>query len=394
MQSNLTLSSRVKAALLSLVILVSGHTLSASEAAVKPVVLAYVFPQNEVIPPGSIDASRLTRINYAFANLQAGRIVNGFSSDEQNFAALLALKRQNPSLTVLVSVGGWAWSGNFSDMVVSAESRGVFVQSVVDYLTRNHLDGLDIDWEYPGMVGDGNRFRPEDGQNFVLLLKELRHSFDREGARLHRPLLLTIASGASAEYLAHTDMHEVQKYVDTVNLMAYDYYEPTDDKVAAHHAPLFTNPDDPKKISADRSVREFLQAGVPASKLVLGVPFYGHVWGQVADTNHGLFQSGGPVPHAFARYGNISSSMLGHGYERYWDSVASVPWLYDPTTHVFVSYEDPESLALKCRYILDHRLAGVMFWDYAADPTGSLLGVIDTSLRRGSKVVRTTSASR
>src|SRR6202044_386458 len=96
---------------------------------------------------------------------------------------------------------------------------------------------------------------------------------------------------------------------------------------------------------------------------------------------HGLFQPGEPVPNAFARYGNISNSMLGHSYDRYWDPVASVPWLYNPTTQIFVSYEDPESLALKCHYILDHKLAGVMFWDYAADPTGTLLGVINTSFR-------------
>jgi chitinase len=377
-----------------LTVLFFAFNVSALEPAAKPVVLAYVFPQNNLIQPGTIDASRLTRINYAFANIQAGRIVNGFSLDDQNFAALLALKKQNSSLTVLVSVGGWAWSGSFSDMVLTSESRALFIESVVDYLERNHLDGLDIDWEYPGMVGAGNRFRSEDKQNFTLLLKELRQSFDREGVRLRRHLLLTIASGASSEYLTHIEMAQIQRYVDTINLMAYDYYEAGSDRLTAHHAPLFTNPADPKKISADRSVREFMEAGASASKLVLGVPFYGHMWGQVPDRNHGLFQPGEPVPNAFARYGNISSSMLGHGYSRYWDPVASAPWLYNPTTQIFVSYEDPESVALKCHYILDHKLAGVMFWDYAADPTGTLLGVINTSFRGFTKAGSATGKTR
>ena len=75
-------------------------------------VIAYVFPQNHVLQPGEIAAQKATRINYAFANLQDGRIVNGFPTDAANFAALNALKQQNPSLTVLVSVGGWLWSGN------------------------------------------------------------------------------------------------------------------------------------------------------------------------------------------------------------------------------------------------------------------------------------------
>jgi chitinase len=351
------------------------------QPSIKPIVLAYVFPQNDLLQPGAISAKKLTRINYAFANLRDGRIVNGFDSDERNFAVLNALKQQNPSLTVLVSIGGWTWSGNFSDMALTAQSRKVFVQSAVDYLLRYHLDGLDIDWEYPGMTGDGHRFRAEDKKNFTLLLKDLRQAFDLAGRSQHRHLLLTIAAGASSEYLANTEMAQVERYVDTINLMAYDYYEPSSDRIAAHHAPLFTNPSDPKKISADRSVQEFLRAGVPASKLVLGVPFYGHIWGQVAPGGeHGLFQPGVPVPNAFAGYGVVSGDMLNKGFVRYWDPVASAPYLYNATTRTFVSYEDPESLARKCRYVLDRGLAGVMFWDYASDPTGKLLDTMDRSL--------------
>jgi chitinase len=104
-------------------------------------------------------------------------------------------------------------------------------------------------------------------------------------------------------------MDKVQKYVDTVNLMAYDYYEPASDAVTGHHAPLFTNPND-QKISADRSVQEYEQAGIPPAKLLLGVPFYGRVWGEVPNVEIGLFRRGKPVPHAFTQYGNISATML------------------------------------------------------------------------------------
>jgi chitinase len=175
-------------------------------------------------------------------------------------------------------------------------------------------------------------------------------------------------------------MPAVQKYVDTVNLMAYDYYEPASSTTTAHHAPLFTNPADPKKISADQSVQEFVQAGVPASKLVLGVPFYGYAWGEVDDIDHGLFRPGKPVPKAFLPYGGIQSTMLNNGFTRYWDSTASVPYLYNANTKVFVSYEDPQSLALKSKYVVDHKLRGVMFWEYGADPTGTLLDAIDAGL--------------
>lgn len=346
----------------------------------KPEVIAYVFKRNDVIQPGEIAAQELTRINYAFALIQAGQIVNGYANDDQNLAALVALKQENPSLTVLISVGGWSGSGTFSDMALTRQSRGLFIESAVKFIELHQLDGLDIDWEYPAQAGAGNRFRPEDKQNYTQLFKELRQRFHKQEKHLHRRLFLTTATGASSSFLDNTQMGEVQKYVDTVNLMAYDYYEPTDDAITGNHAPLFTDPSDPKKISTDRSVREYEQAGVPAAKIVLGVPFYGHVWGEVEDVDHGLFRPGKGVPNAFAQYAVIQSTMINNGFTRYWDPVASVPYLYNAETKIFVSYEDPESLALKCKYVLTNKLKGIMFWDYAADPTGALLDTIDTGL--------------
>src|SRR6202453_788021 len=154
----------------------------------EPMVVGYVFPQDAALQPGQIDAHRLTRVNYAFANIKDGRMVTGFASDAQNFAMLTGLKKENPSFTVLISVGGWLWSNNFSDMSLTSKSRSVFIQSVMEFLRLYHLDGLDIDWEYPGLAGSSQNFRSEDTHNFTLLLKELRHQFDQETARTHRRL--------------------------------------------------------------------------------------------------------------------------------------------------------------------------------------------------------------
>jgi chitinase len=104
------------------------------------------------------------------------------------------------------------------------------------------------------------------------------------------------------------------------------------------------------------------------------------MWGNVADTNHGLFQPGKPVPHAYAPYSAIVETMLKQGYVRYWDSSASVPYLYNSQTQIFVSYEDPESVAAKCSYIVSHKLGGAMFWDYSGDPSGALLRSLNQSL--------------
>lgn len=360
--------------------------------ATPPQIIAYIFPRDRALQPQEIAVEKLTRLNYAFANIQDGRIVTGNPVDEANFATLVGLKQRNPSLQVLISVGGWLWSGNFSDMAVTKASRSQFIESVANFVERYKLDGLDIDWEYPGLTGAGNRFRPEDKRNYTLLLKELRQRFDHEQRALGRPLLLSVAAGASSEFVAHTELAQAQRYVDTVNLMAYDYYEPGSDKITANHAPLYTDPADPKRVSADQSVHEFERAGVPARKIVLGVPFYGHVWGDVAPTNHGLFQPGSPVPNAFAHYGNIVSTMLNQGYTRYWDAAASVPYLYSEQKRQFVSYEDPESLALKCAYVRRKGLAGVMFWDYTSDPSGALLSTIYNAFYGGSPAVSTAKA--
>jgi chitinase len=345
-----------------------------------PIVVGYVFPQNADLQPGQIDAASLTRINYAFANIEDGRMVGGFAEEGKNLAVLTALRRGNPSLTVLVSVGGWLWSTDFSDVALTPASRARFIESVVEYLRRYDPDGLDIDWEYPGMIGSGHRFRSEDGHNFTLLLKELRKRFNSETGKANRKLILTIAAGASDEYIRHTELAQVQKYVDTINLMAYDYYEPGSDPVTGHHAPLFTDEADPKKISGDASVRGFEKAGVRSRKILLGVPFYGNIWQQVADVNHGLFQSGRPVPQAYMPYNKIASYLEEDGFQRYWDSTAMAPYLYSRDKQMFISYEDSESLTVKCKYVLANKLGGVMFWDYAGDPSGKLLNTIDKCL--------------
>jgi chitinase len=344
-------------------------------------IVAYVFPRDHVLAPGEIAAQKVTRINYAFANLLEGRMVAVSQADPANFATLVALKHQNPRLQVLVSVGGWLWSGNFSDMALTRDSRAKFIDSVVAMLGQYKLDGLDIDWEYPGLAGATTHFRAEDKRNYTLLLKELRRRFDKVQKKFGHHLLLTIAAGASKEFLDHTEINLVARYVDAVNLMAYDYYEPGDEPITGNHAPLYRDPADPNGVAADVSVSEFERAGVPVNKLILGVPFYGHIWGHVSATNHGLFQPGTSIPNAFSRYQDIVDTMLDQGFTRYWDEPSSVPYLYNEQKQEFVSYEDPQSLALKCTYVLYHNLGGVMFWEYSADPSGALLDTIDKTFR-------------
>ncbi len=244
-------------------------------------------------------------------------------------------------------------------------------------------------WTSTGSIPDYRgldiHFEQRTRKNFTALTRELRERFDAYVRKTGRRQYLTIAMGASDDVIAHTEMRKVQKYVDTVNLMTYDYYEAGDDATTGHHAPLFANPADPKKASTDATVKAFEKAGVPAEKILLGVPFYGRVWGEVQEQNHGLFEPGKTIAGVSGQYSKIESEMLGHGFTRYWDSAAQVPYLYNAEKHIFVSYDDPESLKGKCKYVRDHKLGGVMFWDYAGDANGKLLGAVDEGLGVGAK---------
>jgi chitinase len=312
--------------------------------------------------------------------------VEGFDHDAENFAVLTGLRRDHPHLKILVSVGGWTWSGGFSDAALTAGSRARFVGSAVDFVRRYDLDGFDVDWEYPAQPGIGNTHRPEDKTNFTALMRELRAALDQEGRARHRQYLLTFAAGASPAFIANTELDKVSKVVDYVNLMTYDFRE-AGSEAAGHHANLFGNPADDRQRSGDRAVREFLDAGVPASKLVLGVPFYGRAWGDVRPQANGLYQPGSrPSERLETNYGNLSGALIGReGFVRYWDDQAQAPYLWNAERRIFISYDDPQSMRLKAKYVRAHGLAGAMFWQLNDDPTGELLDALYTGLHDGTE---------
>ncbi len=346
-----------------------------TSGAARPVIIGYVFPQDDLIDPAKIAAEKLTHINYAFANLRDGQVVEGFKKDAENYQILAGLRTRHPHLRILVSVGGWTWSGGFSDAALTAESRKRFVESSVAFVRRHNLDGFDVDWEYPGLRGNGNTHRPEDKQNFTSLMAELREALDAEGRARGRKYLLTFAAGAGPDFIEHTEMAKVQASVDFVNLMTYDFRG--GEGLAGHHSNLYTHPSDDNSLSTDRAVRNFLAAGVPARKLVLGVPFYGKAWGNVAPEGNGLYQRGGnPAERLETTYGKLSQTIGRNGFTRYWDAQAQAPYLYNAEKRLFIAYDDPESLALKARYIRERGLAGAMFWQYYSDESGALLGAL------------------
>jgi chitinase len=333
-----------------------------------------------------IDAKKLTHINYAFANVINGEVmfdttnIDNTSLKTDDLKALFALKEQNPDLKILVSVGGWVWSGNFSDAALTNEAREKFAHSAAQFVKEYQLDGIDIDWEYPNQSGAGNIHRVEDIENFTLLMKAVREALDALGKPDNTHYLLTIATGADEAFIENTRLGEAQKYLDFINIMTYDFYNGWH-STTGHHSNLHpsANPNLDKN-NVLNAVDLHLGAGVPASKLNLGIPFYGRKWiGVKSKQNNGLFQDAESVGH-IEFYHQIAPVINQDGYTRYWDEQAQVPYLWNPDSAIFISYEDSVSIALKVQYLKDKGLSGVMFWEYSDDYQGELLDVLYNEL--------------
>jgi chitinase len=343
-----------------------------------------VYGTGRALDTDAIAASKLTHINYAFANVKNGLVVDGAPGDAGNLRRLGTLRAANPDLRLLVSIGGWSWSKGFSDAALNDASRQTFVTSAITLLRRYDLDGLDIDWEYPGLEGDSNPHRPDDGAHFVQLTDALRKALDAEGRSRKRHFLLTCAAGAFPDALAHSGLDRAWKSLDYVNLMTYDFRVQEVDRVTGHHANLYLNSADTRQLSADGAVTAFTGAGIPASRIVLGMPFYGRAWVQVPDVANGLFQDGAAPSERLDLSPPGVDALLAsrEGWVRHWDSAAQAPYLWNAAKHIFASIEDEESATLKGKYVRKHGLAGVMFWEYGSDPSGRLLDAVNRGLGR------------
>ena len=343
-------------------------------------IIGYIFPQNKILNPDEIAFEKLTHINYAFADIRDGKIIEGFEFDAENFKILNGLKSKNPGLKILISVGGWTWSGNFSDMALTKANRQKFIDSSIEFIQRHQLDGIDLDWEYPGLPGMGNTHRKEDKKNFTRLLKQFRKSLDELGNADQKHYLLTIAAGAFEDYLNHTEMKKAQRYLDFVNIMTYDFTGAWNPKTG-HHSNLYASSFDPEGNSCNKAVSMFMQRGVPAEKIVLGVPFYGRGWQEVNPQQNGLYQDARGLEGDFSYKSLVEKFINKSGFVRLWDESARSPFLWNGNDSKFITYDDPASLNEKCEYIKKNGLRGVLFWEYHADNNNELLNTLFQSLK-------------
>lgn len=341
-----------------------------------------------------IPGDQLTQVVYSFALIsEDGECMSGDEwADMQapypnqdasaavkgHFGQIPALRERFPQLGIKLAIGGWTGSGRFSDVALTPESRAKFVESCVAFMRRYDFDGLDIDWEYPVAQGaPGNSRRPADKANLTLLLSEFRAALAAQGAADGRTYTLTLAAPTSPSLLSNFEWVEIAPLLDHVFLMAYDMTGAWS-SVTGPHAPLYADPANPAQpaINVDAAVQAFIEMGVPAEKLILGVPFYGKAWSGAAATGDGLYQpfSGLPNGDGSYTYRQIATEFLGTaGVTVGWNEAGQFPWVYRPSDGVVISYDDDRSLSLKAAYVREQGMGGVGLWEISQDDEAQTL---------------------
>jgi len=419
-----------------------------------------------------IDGSKLTHLNYSFYGTTYDpahpentklKCLDTYADFEHmeggipwdapvkgNFYDLKKLKEKYPHLKILISVGGWTKGQDLSPIAASPVARAALAADMANFITTYpFIDGFDIDWEYPLSGGtDGTeivngspvppqKYSPDDNKNLVYLLKAMRQAMPNK--------LVTIAAGnnvrnVSKQYLGPNNRaqygmtEDISTYCDYITYFGYDFGGNWYDKTC-YNAPLYAsgNPNDPlygatQSESLDELTNQYLNAvGFPANKLIMGLPFYGKKFDNVAtNSTNGLFVSaprdvvggctnpqnptgtwdgsgaceksgsieicdlvGNPVTNSHAYLDPstmlVTPAAASAGWVRYFDNTTKVPYLYNATLKQFISYEDKQSMDLKVQYIKSKNLAGGMIWELSQDTRGSipnsLLNQVDTSFR-------------
>lgn len=378
----------------------------------------------------SNSAAKLTHINYAFGNVRNNRCEVGltipsdpntgaggdafadytkaFSAAESvdnvadtwdqplrgNWNQLKKLKAKYPNIKVLISLGGWTWSRGFSS-AARPENRQAFVASCINAYIRGNLpvtdgaggtgaalgvfDGIDLDWEYPVACGLSCG-SSEDNANFTALLAEFRSQLNAV-----RPgLLLTVAVGAGIDKIRVTDPGNYHQYLDFINVMTYDFHGAFD-PITNHHSALYASPADPstgdqRAYNTHDAIQGFRNRGVPASKLNVGIGFYGRGWTNVSSANNGLYQTGSAAPATYEAgiedYKVIKTKSGSH----HTDATARAHWLLSGNT--FWSYDDPALIFEKMQYVKNQNLGGAFFWEFSGDDAqGSLAKAVKDGLQ-------------
>ncbi|KAL1887213.1 Chitinase 4 [Ceratocystis pirilliformis] len=289
---------------------------------------------------------------------------------------LFMLKQNNRYLKTLISIGGWDWSGNFSIIAADEAKVEIFVTESVKYMADWGFDGVDIDWEYPQ--------NKEESVNFISLLKRMRKALDDYAAAVTPGYryLLTIAAPAGPANIQQLDMKSLGEILDFINLMAYDYAGSWSSK-SGFMANVYPSKSTPAAtdVNTEAAVNAYLDGGVPANKLILGMPVYGRGF----ENTEGIgmpFEGIGPGTWEPGAYDY--KALPFEGAKEVFDEETLGHYSYDPVKKQLISYDTPQVVTRKVEYLSSKGLGGSMFWEASADKLGegSLIGASYSALEK------------
>nr|QDJ94321.1 chitinase chiA1 [Cordyceps cicadae] len=357
-----------------------------------------------------MDLSLYTHINFAFGVPETD---GSFTFDGESFLPELVSSLHSKGVKALLSIGGWSASHRFSNIVKNTNTSDNMVRSIVQYIKTHNLDGIDLDWEYPGRLGNACNVvdKDKDSANFLVFLKKLRSELAAAFGAGKK--LVTLAVRVEPFDGPNGPLKDVSAFaaeVDFANLMQYDINGGWN-KVTGPNAPLNFEPGVGAQVSFVSAIDAWTGAGWPAAKLNAGYAFYGKStttlknmlcnatnqyqpqsnvvplgdkhdapWHDVcagATANSGTWQ----WKHLLEQ-GVLSDPLTAKApWVRQWDNTTQTPWLFNPKTKTYISYDDPQSLKIKADYAASKGLAGAMVWSLDMDsPSNDLLKTLRASV--------------
>ena len=333
--------------------LVFSCSLDSKEIEIKPQIIAYYAGDEKSID--EFDLNGVDQIIYSFLHLKENKLAIDDIKDSLTLVNIVNQKKNYPKLKVLVSLGGWGGCETCSDVFSSEKARTEFAISTADIIESFNADGIDLDWEYPGISGyPGHSYKPEDRENFTDLIVQLRKYMEKDD-------ILSFAAGASNRFFENSiEWDKVMPLVDNVNLMTYDFYGSGSTKTG-HHTALSSNKFQDR--SAESSIKSLINLGIDPKKIFIGGAFYIKTFKNVENINNGLNQKA----ELNNSYNQINFEDVRSNFNFYWDSIANAPYAYDSINKIFATFDDHKSIKLKSKYALENNLGGIMFWQLMND---------------------------